>query len=249
MKVLLSEDRKIFFVDETRGKYFSTHLGNINLDELKNKKFGDVILSSKGKKFIVIYPNIDEIKDIIKRGPQITHPKDLGYILTKICLKDDLKILEIGTGCGYSTIFFSIIAKNGKVVSYEYRKDFYELAKKNIEVIENILGLKLNITLKNEKFDKSTKLEDTFDFVFIDIPNPEDIIENISKNVVNGGLICLYLPNTTQIIKLFSKLPKNVSIDEIVRIVKEEWTIDKDILRPKNTQLYHTAFMVFLRKI
>ncbi|HID40622.1 MAG TPA: tRNA methyltransferase, partial [Pyrodictium sp.] len=125
---------------------FSTHLGIIKAEDLSNLKNGDIIKSHLGEEFIYLEDSfIDKIL-FIKRGPQITHQKDIGLLISLTGLSSGWKVVEGGSGSGYMTAFLANIVKpNGKIYSYEKRDDFYTIAKKNLE----FLGLSDYVVLKN----------------------------------------------------------------------------------------------------
>lgn len=45
-------------------------------------------------------------------------------------------VIEVGVGSGVFIIFLvNVVGLMGKVISYEVRKDFYEIVKKNVELV------------------------------------------------------------------------------------------------------------------
>jgi len=127
--LLLSKDFKIL-VEEGKGK-ISTHLGII---DLKNLKEGKKIKSHLGKEFFVVKANILDLIEKMKRGAQVILPKDIALIIAYTGLMPDWKVLDVGTGSAFSSIFLANYLTKGKVVTYEKDERFYKIAKENIEL-------------------------------------------------------------------------------------------------------------------
>jgi len=93
---------------------FSTHLGEINLKEVRKKEEGDCLVL-KGRKFFFFKPTIDEFLRNLKRTTQIIYPKDLAFITFYADVKPTDNIIEAGTGSGSLLIALLRIVKKGKV--------------------------------------------------------------------------------------------------------------------------------------
>jgi len=125
------------------------------------------------------------------------------YMLAKI--KNAKRILELGTFCGYSTIWLGkAIPDDGIVVSIEYEAIYAELACKNI----NYAGLSSKVNVLNgDASDLLQQLiaekEEPFDMIFIDADKPNyskylELSLQLSKsgtviygdNVIRDGELC-----------------------------------------------------------
>ncbi len=180
----------------------------------------------------------EKIKSL-KRGPQVILNKDIGLIITEAGIGKDSKVLEAGTGSGMLTSYLANICK--KVVSYERRKEFYELASHNFKKI----GFK-NIKLVNK--DVLEAKEKNMDTIILDLPNPKDYLDTVKKCLKEKGILVCYLPNITQIQDLSNSLNNEFHITKITEIIRRNWIMDGNILRPKSKIIGHTAFLIFLRK-
>ena len=87
----------------------------------------------------------------------------LGTILKYKKVKN---IVELGTAIGYSSLFFSqYIEPDGKIITFEREKEYYDIAMKNIEdmgkedKIEVVFG---------DAYDNVKKLNQKFDLIFMD---------------------------------------------------------------------------------
>ena len=107
------------------------------------------------------------------------------------------KVLELGTGIGYSTIWLAEALKytNGKLISLELDNDKYNLAKENIkkaglntDLVELILQDAINYIDSLIQFG----IKEKFDLIFIDLEKTlyPDLVERCIKIVsLNGAII------------------------------------------------------------
>ena len=87
----------------------------------------------------------------------------LGTILKYKKVKN---IVELGTAIGYSSLFFSqYIEPDGKIITFEREKDYYDIAIKNIKDMdrEDKIGVVFGDAYENVK-----KLNQKFDLIFMD---------------------------------------------------------------------------------
>jgi tRNA (adenine57-N1/adenine58-N1)-methyltransferase len=236
--LLLSKDFKII-VEEGKSK-ISTHLGNIDLKNLKERK---KIKSHLGKEFFVIKPNIIDLIEKMKRGAQVILPKDVAIIIAYTGLMPDWKVLDVGTGSAFSSIFIANYLTKGKVVTYEKDERFYKIAKENIEFSE----LK-NIKIVKKDFLKGIKEKD-FDLILLDLEDANKAIKIAYNSLKVGGYLVVYSPTVDHLLK-FCREMKKFSFTEIkiVENIVREWQFEKT-LRPKTKGIMHTGFITIARKI
>ena len=160
-------------------------------------------------------------------------------------IKSNSKILEAGTGSGFSACVLGSFARNGTVISYEIRKDFAKVARKNVD----LFGLD-NIKIINADIKEGAK-QKNFDFVLLDLPNPWDIVPIIFRAMKVGARLCTYSPSAIQVEKTIKALPASMKFERLVTTVENEWKVEleRDIFRPESSGLKHTAFLLFSRKV
>jgi tRNA (adenine57-N1/adenine58-N1)-methyltransferase len=242
-RLFLINQSAAFFVDPS--KDFNTEFGILHSSDLKKAKIGSQVKTHKGIKFFVIEPTASDLIKKIIRLPQIITLKDLGSIIAYSGIKSYSKILEAGTGSGFSTCVLASVARNGRVISYEIRKDFAKVAKKNIE----LFGLD-NVKIINADIKDGIK-EKAFDFVLLDMPDPWKVVGLVAKVMKIGARICTYSPSIIQIEKTIKELPDTLKVERLMTVIENDWKVElnRDILRPQSDGLTHTAFMLFSRKV
>jgi tRNA (adenine57-N1/adenine58-N1)-methyltransferase catalytic subunit len=239
-KLLLDGEGRIFYVKDD-SKDYHCQFGFVKAEDLK-KKDGSEVLTSIGKKLVVLSPSFIDKYAKIKRMPQIIPLKDVGAIVALTGIGNKSKVVDAGTGSGATTCFIANIAKH--VTSYEIRPDFIKVAEEN--VIN--LGLK-NVTLKNQDVCKGID-EKNVDVVLFDLPNPWEAVDAAAKALKSGGFIVSYSPTIPQVIDYAEKLRQSgfASI-RIIEVIERDWESEGRKTRPLSQQIGHSGFLTFARKI
>ncbi|MEF8847650.1 MAG: tRNA (adenine-N1)-methyltransferase [Candidatus Thermoplasmatota archaeon] len=212
---------------------------------LIDKKIGSRI-EIGNKKFWVLKPSLMDKIHGLKRKAQIILPKDSAQILLNCSISSNQSVLEAGIGSGGLTIVLAnAVAPNGRVISYDKRKDFIKHAKLNIKKsgFENIVQTKIQDVTEEIS-------EKNLDSIILDIPNPWDAVENACSALKKGGYLCCYSPNSTQVEKTVKKIEKNgfIEIKTYENIQRRIVVSDKG-MRPSFKMLGHTGYLTFARKI
>jgi len=201
-KILITKEGKKFYVKDT-GKDVHTQFGFVSSKDLKKK----LVKTNKGKEMIVLDANFIDNYCKIRRGAQIIIKKDIGAILTETGVNKESKVVDAGAGSGALALYLAHICKS--VVTYEIRKDFYDLVKENIKS----LGLK-NIKIKNK--DVSEISEKNVDLITLDMPEPWGVLKKVAKALKSSGFLVAYLPNISQV----SQFVEEVSLQEDLVYIK-----------------------------
>ena len=220
-------------------------------------KFNDIrelpstVTSSKNHEYYVYIPSFDEFILLMKRGPQIIYPKDIGAILIAGNISKNSNILEIGTGSGALTLYLNLILdKKSRLFTLDENEKNQRRAQKTIErfvassKINNLVDVNyINSNLSAFAFND---LADKVDTIITDIPEPwEFFLKNQIKQNLNW---VSYLPSISQVEKIVTKLRENNFVNiKITETLNREWIVDKKIVRPKNEMVGHTGFVVGAR--
>ncbi len=217
---------------------------NVRKDVLK---FADLIGIEEGTKvgkFAVFKPSLEDIILYgFKRETQIVYPKDSFFISLKIGAGQGKRVLDFGTGSGAMCAVFSWLGC--EVHSYEVREKFYRNAKRNLEKF----GLSDNVTLLNEDFLKADVPSYYFDCAFVDVRDPVPYLEKVHLSLREGSSVCFLLPTTNQVANLLGELGRFFGSIEVMEILMREYNVNASRLRPKDTMVGHTAYLVFGRKL
>lgn len=220
-------------------------------------KFNDIrdlpstVTSSKNHEYYVYIPSFDEFILLMKRGPQIIYPKDIGAILIAGNISKNSNILEIGTGSGALTLYLNLILdKKSQLFTLDENEKNQRRAQKTIErfVASSKINNLVDVNYINSKLSAFAfnDLADKVDTIITDIPEPwEFFLKNQIKQNLNW---VSYLPSISQVEKIVTKLRENNFVNiKITETLNREWIVDKKIVRPKNEMVGHTGFVVGAR--
>lgn len=220
-------------------------------------KFNDIrelpstVTSSKNHEYYVYIPSFDEFILLMKRGPQIIYPKDIGAILIAGNISKNSNILEIGTGSGALTLYLNLILdQNSRLFTLDENEKNQRRAQKTIErfVASSKINNLVDVNYINSKLSAFAfnDLADKVDTIITDIPEPwEFFLKNEIKQNLNW---VSYLPSISQVEKIVTKLRENNFVNlKITETLNREWIVDKKIVRPKNEMVGHTGFVVGAR--
>jgi len=234
--------KKFYIVD--KDKDFNTHFGIIKKEDL-NREAGSIVKSHLNEEFLILENNFNDLVRYLKRGPQTIHEKDIGLLYSLVNIYPGMKIVEGGTGSGILTSYLAnSVRPDGKVYSYEIRKDFYNIAKKNLEKLKLLDYVELKLKNINEGID-----EKDIDLIILDIPDPWNTLDHIYNSLKFGGYFVSFLPNITSVLKLLDSNDKFLFIGVYENFYRK-WMYEKEkVFRPRNLELVHTEFLVLFRKV
>jgi tRNA (adenine57-N1/adenine58-N1)-methyltransferase len=217
---------------------FHTKYGFLTGEQLRNAAVGDVLEANTGRKFHVLSPNITDFVRKAERGPQAMTLKDLSLIAGFSGIHSGSRVLEAGTGSGVLSIFIANLVAPEKLVTYEIREDFAEIARKNFAKF----GI-TNIEVKNK--DVYQGMDETgLDLVSLDLAEPWLAVPHAKTALKVGGILSSYSPSISQSKKLFDALGEDFQ-QETFETLKREWKMDA--VRPHTQMLGHTGFLTIAR--
>jgi len=250
----LREGERALLIDERGRKYLiklgkrelHTDLGIVELSQVIGKKPGDKVRSHIGHEFIVLVPSVVDYLQKLKRVPQIVLPKDAAQIVAHTGVGPGSLVVDAGTGSGALAIFLgNLVRPDGKVVSYEVRGDFIEVARENI----GMAGLEEIVTIKNKNIYEGIDESDV-DLVTLDLPRPELVLPHAERALKPGGFLASFSPCIDHIQRLYRELPnyrfKNYrTIECLVR----DFEVTESCTRPKSRMIAHSGYLTFARRV
>ncbi len=237
---------KTLIVQLTPGGRVQTHHGIIEHDDLIGKLWGRQILSHLGKKFLVLQPNLNELLLNLRRATTIMYPKDIGFIMVNMAIGPGQRVIEAGSGSGGFTIALAhSVGPDGHVYSYEAREDNQKVARENIAQV----GLSERVSFKQRDIEQGFD-ESGVDALFLDLPNPEDYLDQVRQALKPGGFFGSLLPTTNQVGLLLRALEiKHFKFVEVCEILLRYFNPISKKLRPENRMIAHTGYLIFARPI
>ena len=252
-------DNQLIVIKTSKNKYLSvvendkefiTNEGKFKFSDLK--KIPSIVTTTTGIDFQIYTPTYKEFVLLMKRGPQIIYPKDVGQIIVESNLHNSSRVLEIGSGSGALTLYlYSLLQNSGKLYSLDSSKINQRRANKTISrYLSTYSKDTVDVNFINEKLDKFNfkNLEDKIDAIITDVPEPWDFFIN---NKIDTNLNWVsYLPSMSQIIRINETLKEqNFQDIEVKEVILRDWIVDKKVVRPTNKLVSHTGFLVSAKYI
>ncbi len=238
------DSRRVYLLKITRGKRLETDKGYILHDDLIGKEYGDLVKMSKSSAYL-LKPFLEDIYLGLKRPSQVLYPKDVAYMIYSSGIKPGDKVVEAGTGSGFLTISLAyFLGEEGKVITYDIRKDMQESAKYNAYLL-NIDG---RIEFKNKDIKNGIDEKDV-DAVFLDMPCPWEVVSKAYDALKQSGALIVFVPTVNQVEKSYLEMEKYNFIEiHAEELLLREYKVKEGATRPKNIGVMHTGFIIRGRK-
>ncbi|MEM0359382.1 MAG: tRNA (adenine-N1)-methyltransferase [Candidatus Hadarchaeales archaeon] len=243
--ILLDERGKKYLVRAER-KLLHTDLGLLNLAELLEVPFGGRIRSHTGREFVVLKPRMSDFLQKMRRLPQVVLPKDAAQVVAHTGVGPGDLVVDGGTGSGALALFLgNLVRPHGKVVSYEIREDFAEVAKENVKLagLEGIVEVKLK--------DMREGIEEReVDLITLDLPYPEEVLPHAEEALKPGGYLAVFTPTIEQVQRLYPRLRRGKFAElKTLECLVREWEVREGCTRPSTRMLAHTSYLTLARRI
>jgi tRNA (adenine57-N1/adenine58-N1)-methyltransferase catalytic subunit len=237
----------------TPGAEFHTHRGSIAHDAVIGLEQGSVVKSSNGADFLVLRPLLVDYVMSMPRGPQVIYPKDAAQIVHEGDIYPGARVLEAGAGSGALTCsLLRAVGPGGRVVSYEQRADHAEHARRNVANFHGVLGgLPDNWQLIVSDVADSDLPDGSFDRAVLDMLAPWEVLDAVSRLVVAGGVLMIYVATVTQLSRAVEALRAQQCWTEprAWETLQRGWNVVGLAVRPQHSMRGHTAFLICTRRL
>ncbi|MEV0292080.1 tRNA (adenine-N1)-methyltransferase [Nocardia sp. NPDC050710] len=230
------------------GKEFHTHRGGIKHDSLIGADEGSVVNSTNGTPYLALRPLLIDYVLSMPRGAAVIYPKDAAQIVHEGDMFPGARVLEAGAGSGALTCsLLRAVGPGGEVISYEIRDDHAEHAVRNVETFFGERPANWSLTVG----DVANYEGEPVDRAVLDMLAPWDALPAVSKALVPGGVLIVYVATVTQLSKVVEALREQEcwteprSWESMVR----GWHVVGLAVRPEHRMQGHTAFLVSARKL
>lgn len=240
------DDRRKYVVRLTPGKRLDTDKGYIEHVSIIGKEYGSEVELSSGIKAFVFEPLPLDLYRGMERPSQVIYPKDASYIVYSLGLRNGSTVIEAGTGSGTLTIAMAwLVGDSGKVYSYDLREDMQRAAMKNLE----LMGLTGRVKLVTGDVRTASKPSNV-DAVFLDLPDPWNVIESVTSYLKASGILGVFVPTTNQIEKTYFVLKTNGYKDiHVEELIIRDYQVKENAVRPKNIGVMHTGYIIRGRRV
>ncbi|MEV0433424.1 tRNA (adenine-N1)-methyltransferase [Nocardia sp. NPDC050413] len=239
---------RLYTVVLEEGKEFHTHRGGIKHDDLIGADEGSVVKSINGTPYLALRPLLTDYVLSMPRGATVIYPKDAAQIVHEGDVFPGARVLEAGAGSGALTCsLLRAVGSEGQVISYEIRDDHAEHAVRNVETFFGERPPNWSLTVA----DVADYDGEQVDRVVLDMLAPWDALPAVSKALVPGGVLIVYVATVTQLSKVVEAMREQEcwteprSWESMVR----GWHVVGLAVRPEHRMQGHTAFLVSARRL
>jgi tRNA (adenine57-N1/adenine58-N1)-methyltransferase len=230
-----------------------THHGVLRHTELIGQPDGSVVTNSGGHEYLALRPLLRDFVMSMPRGAAIVYPKDAAQILAEADIFPGAVVVEAGVGSGALSLWLlRAIGREGRLVSFERRSDFADVARANVEtflgdepenweVVVGDLGEALPQAVAPASVDR----------VVLDMLAPWECMDVVADALAPGGVVLCYVATATQLSRvaeyirgtgLFTEPDAN---ETMVR----GWHVEGLAVRPDHRMVAHTGFLIWARRL
>ncbi len=227
---------------------FHTHRGAVAHDAVIGLPEGSVVASAGGDAFLVLRPLLVDYVMSMPRGAQVIYPKDAAQIVHEGDIFPGARVLEAGAGSGALTCsLLRAVGPGGEVLSYEVRDDHAVHAVRNVETF---FGERpANWTL--EIADVAGYAGRPVDRAVLDMLMPWEVLDAVSRALVPGGVLIVYVATVTQLSRTVEALREQQCWTEprSWETMRRGWNVVGLAVRPEHNMRGHTAFLISARRL
>jgi tRNA (adenine57-N1/adenine58-N1)-methyltransferase len=249
---------RVLFIDHKERRYlvtleekgeFHSHAGFVAHANVIGHAEGTTVESTKGAKYVVMRPTLEDFVLEMPRGAQVIYPKDLAPIAMLADIGPGHLVFESGIGSGAMSM--TMLRAGARIVGYELREDFASRAKKNVA---SFLGEEATERFEVHVRDSYAGIElpgqGRFDRAVLDLPEPWQVVPHLASVMQAGGVMVAYTPSITQAVKVREALLGNRGEWVAMRtleVLHRTWHIEGESVRPDHRMVAHTGFLTTAR--
>lgn len=225
-------------VDRFRG------IGVFDPRTLIGKRHGDRIHHGD-RSFVLLPPTTADLVETLERKAQIVLAKDAGPILLHCGVIPGATVVESGVGSGALTLALaSAVGEKGRVIAYELRDDFAEVARRNVARAGMAERVEVRIADVRQGI-----AERGVHAVILDIPDPWEAVPAAASALRIGGVLACYSPLVSQVEKAVAAMREHRFLAiRTTETLERAWVVGERGSRPAFEMLGHTGYVTTGRR-
>ena len=235
------------------GGELHTHHGVLRHADLVGLPDGSVVANSGGHEYLALRPLLRDFVMSMPRGAAIVYPKDAAQILAEADIFPGATVVEAGVGSGALSLWLlRAIGAEGRLLSFERREDFAEVARANVETFLGEVPANWDVVVG----DLAETLTDTVapasvDRVVLDMLAPWECIDAVAEALTPGGVVVCYVATATQLSRVAEYI-RNTGLftePDANETMVRGWHVEGLAVRPDHRMVAHTGFLVWARRL
>lgn len=235
------------------GGELHSHHGVLRHADIVGQPDGSVLVNSHGSEYLALRPLLRDFVMSMPRGAAIVYPKDAAQILAQADVFPGCVVVEAGVGSvALSLWLLRAIGPTGRLVSFERRGEFADVARANVEtflgespaswqIVEGDLAEELPRAVEQASVDR----------VVLDMLAPWECIDVAADALVPGGVLVCYVATATQLSRVAEYLRATGAFTdpESSETMVRGWHVEGLAVRPDHRMVAHTGFLISARRL
>ncbi len=230
-----------------------THHGVLRHAQLVGLPDGSVVANSAGHEYLALRPLLRDFVMSMPRGAAIVYPKDAAQILAQADVFPGATVVEAGVGSGALSLWLlRAVGAAGRLVSFERRADFAEVARANIETFLGAPPANHEIVVGGlaEALPHAVPAG-TADRVVLDMLAPWECVDAVAEALTPGGVVLCYVATATQLSRVAEYVRGTGLFTEpdASETMVRGWHVQGLAVRPDHRMVAHTGFLLTARRL
>lgn len=230
-----------------------THQGVLRHRDLIGLPDGSVVANSSGHEYLALRPLLRDFAMSMPRGAAIVYPKDAAQIVMQADIFSGAVVVEAGVGSGaLSLSLLRAIGPAGRLVSFERRDDFAQVARGNVETFFGETPETWDVVVG----DLAEALPEQFpvgavDRVVLDMLAPWECMDVVADALTPGGVVICYVATATQLSRVAEYIRSTglFTDPEASETMVRGWHVEGLAVRPDHRMVAHTGFLLTARRL
>lgn len=241
--LLIDNKQRRYLVSLTEGGEFHSHAGFVPHADIVGRAEGLRLTSTKGARYVVLRPTLEDFVIEMPRGAQVIYPKDLAPICVLADIGPGQRVFESGVGSG--ALSMTMLRWGAEVIGYEIRDDFARRARENVRSFLGADALeRYHVEIRDAYEGIDENLRGTIDRVVLDLPEPWQVVPHAERALRPGGILVAYTPSITQAAETRRAMASpRWTATRTIEVLHRGWYIEGNAVRPDHRMVAHTGFL------
>ncbi|WP_405372762.1 MULTISPECIES: tRNA (adenine-N1)-methyltransferase [unclassified Microbacterium] len=235
------------------GGELHTHHGVLRHENIIGQPDGSVVVNSGEHEYLALRPLLRDFVMSMPRGAAIVYPKDAAQILASADIFPGATVVEAGVGSGALSLWLlRAIGSSGRLLSFERREEFSQVAEANVETFFGTSPANWNVVVGDLVDALPQAVEPgTVDRVVLDMLAPWECIEVVADALTPGGVVLCYIATATQLSRVaeFIRGTGLFTEPEATETMVRGWHVEGLAVRPDHRMVAHTGFLITARRL
>lgn len=209
--------------------------------------------NTAGVEYLALRPLLSDYVMSMPRGAAVVYPKDSGQIVQMADIFPGATVVEAGVGSGaLSMSLLRAIGERGRLLSFERREDFAEIARGNGRAFFGGDHPAWTVTVGDLVESLPSVAEaGTVDRVVLDMLAPWECLDAVSDALIPGGVLICYVATTTRLSRVAEGIRAHGGFTEpsAWESLVRGWHLEGLAVRPQHRMHGHTGFLITTRRL